>query len=309
MDIKQLQYFTTSADCGSFKRASELLYTTQPHISKSVKALEDELKVPLLVRKARGVELTEEGRRIYNMACRIIRDSEEIHNVHLSRLRSSLRIGCHSSDELTGCLTEYFMKLPKSDLQLSYYEGETTELINKLNHKHLDLAFVYIHKNKYPIFTQLVKQKHLICKEIKKVSGYLLVGPSSPFYKAESIKERELSKLSYIQLADDQDYYRCDTADPSASEVLTITTENPEAKTNSRQMLLNLLLHTGMASISCWLQPELVGETKIHRIPVPSMKNHYIFAALWNSRISLSNDAEQILQYVTEQLSNPEKLK
>ena len=71
MDIKQLQYLVVSIDNGSFKKASELLYTTQPHISKTIKSLEVELGMQLLKRNARGVEATEEGRKVYEYACRI----------------------------------------------------------------------------------------------------------------------------------------------------------------------------------------------------------------------------------------------
>ena len=78
MDIKQLQYLVVSIDNGSFKKASELLYTTQPHISKTIKSLEVELGMQLLKRNARGVEATEEGRKVYEYACRILVDSGKI---------------------------------------------------------------------------------------------------------------------------------------------------------------------------------------------------------------------------------------
>ena len=54
MDLKQLQYFVVSVDCGSFKKTAELLYTSQPHVSKIIKSLETELQTELLIRKARG---------------------------------------------------------------------------------------------------------------------------------------------------------------------------------------------------------------------------------------------------------------
>jgi len=72
MDLKQLQYFVASVDSGSFKKAAEVLYTSQPHISKTIKSLETELQVELLERKARGVEATEAGKRGYDYACRIL---------------------------------------------------------------------------------------------------------------------------------------------------------------------------------------------------------------------------------------------
>ena len=48
MELKQLQYFVVSVDMGSFQNAAKMLYTTQPHVSKTVKALEEELHLKLL---------------------------------------------------------------------------------------------------------------------------------------------------------------------------------------------------------------------------------------------------------------------
>ena len=81
MDLKQLQYFVVSVESGSFKKAAEMLYTTQPHISKSIKNLETELNVQLLERKARGVEVTESGKKIYEYACNMLVDAAKIHAV------------------------------------------------------------------------------------------------------------------------------------------------------------------------------------------------------------------------------------
>ena len=41
MEFRHLQYFVVSADAGSFLRASKILFTTQSHISKAMKSLEE----------------------------------------------------------------------------------------------------------------------------------------------------------------------------------------------------------------------------------------------------------------------------
>ena len=68
MELKQLQYFVVSVDMGSFQNAAKMLYTTQPHVSKTVKALEEELHLKLLNREARGVKMTAEGKKVYDYA-------------------------------------------------------------------------------------------------------------------------------------------------------------------------------------------------------------------------------------------------
>lgn len=62
MDLKQLQYFVTCAQTGSVSEAAKILYSTQPSVSKVVKALEDSLGMQLFERLPRrdpGLRLRE----------------------------------------------------------------------------------------------------------------------------------------------------------------------------------------------------------------------------------------------------------
>ena len=43
MTLLQLKYISTVAKCGSFSKAAQVLYVSQPGISKMVCALEEEL--------------------------------------------------------------------------------------------------------------------------------------------------------------------------------------------------------------------------------------------------------------------------
>src|SRR5436309_2974005 len=54
MDLRRLEVFAKVAELGSFSRAAEALFLTQPTVSEHVRALEDELGVQLLDRLGRG---------------------------------------------------------------------------------------------------------------------------------------------------------------------------------------------------------------------------------------------------------------
>ena len=43
IETKQLQYLVVCADLKSFSRAAEVLYTTQPNVSKVIRSLEEEI--------------------------------------------------------------------------------------------------------------------------------------------------------------------------------------------------------------------------------------------------------------------------
>jgi len=49
----------------SFTRAAEVLLSNQPNVTRAVKNLESALGCTLFIRSNRGVQLTEEGERLY----------------------------------------------------------------------------------------------------------------------------------------------------------------------------------------------------------------------------------------------------
>lgn len=66
--LRQLEYFVTVVDQGSYTRAAEVLHVTQPGLSHQFQALERELGGPLLERLPRKVRLTPAGRAVLSHA-------------------------------------------------------------------------------------------------------------------------------------------------------------------------------------------------------------------------------------------------
>ena len=70
MEFPQLEAFLEAANRGSFRRAADALYLSQPSISARVQTLEEEFGVVLFHRTARGVRLTDMGRTFLPFAQR-----------------------------------------------------------------------------------------------------------------------------------------------------------------------------------------------------------------------------------------------
>jgi DNA-binding transcriptional LysR family regulator len=72
LDLRRLEIFAKVAELGSFSRAAEALFLTQPTVSEHVRALEDELGVQLLDRLGRGAQPTPAGRLLLDYAARML---------------------------------------------------------------------------------------------------------------------------------------------------------------------------------------------------------------------------------------------
>lgn len=70
--LKQLRAFCMSAKLGTFSRAAEALFLSQPSISLQIGALERELGTHLIDRGNRRVQLTREGQMLYDIALPLI---------------------------------------------------------------------------------------------------------------------------------------------------------------------------------------------------------------------------------------------
>lgn len=71
MNLRQLEYFLAVAQAGSFTAAAARVGVAQPTLTKSIRALEQELGVPLFERLARGVAVTAFGAVLQRHAERV----------------------------------------------------------------------------------------------------------------------------------------------------------------------------------------------------------------------------------------------
>lgn len=142
MNIRQLKFFLSAADTGSFYSAAERLYVSRPAVSKSISQLEDEIGQPLFVRKAEGVCLTATGKKIYPRIRRLVEEFEALEGEmqEMKRGVRMIRIGfCHSTYLLfMDRIQEFGQAHPDIYLELSQYQYE--DVLPDLKNGQIDLA-------------------------------------------------------------------------------------------------------------------------------------------------------------------------
>ena len=94
MELKTLRYFLAVARFGSFTKAAENLYITQPTLSRQMAELENEMGARLFERGSRKLTLTEEGIYLRRRAEEMLALESEIER----------ELGCRAGD-LSGTIT------------------------------------------------------------------------------------------------------------------------------------------------------------------------------------------------------------
>lgn len=152
MEIYQLRTFVTVAQQGHLTQAAELLHLSQPAVTAQIKALEEEIGMPLFERNAGGVTLTRAGedllpqvQSMLGMARHIINHAKSLKgqitgcaSVGITLTPDILRLG-----QWAAAITE---KYPLLGLKL--HHGVTVDVLNLVRKKELDAGF-YLGKNPY----------------------------------------------------------------------------------------------------------------------------------------------------------------
>lgn len=100
LDPHQLRIFLVAAETLNFSRAAERLYISQPSVTQTIQALENQLGAPLFVRSGRKLALTSTGSALLPLARQLVylslHTKEVIDSLH-TVVHGHLRIGCSTT--------------------------------------------------------------------------------------------------------------------------------------------------------------------------------------------------------------------
>jgi DNA-binding transcriptional LysR family regulator len=145
MDFDQLFYFQTVAKHKSFTKASEELNLTQPALSRSMIRLEEEIGVPLLERKSRGVVLNQYGKVFLKSTNQLLSELKEakqtIHDMvdpHHGTISLAF-IQTLGSSFVPDLISEFQKEFPNIQFQLS--QNISSKILKEIAAANIDIGF------------------------------------------------------------------------------------------------------------------------------------------------------------------------
>ena len=146
MEIRTLRYFLAVAREENMSRAAELLHVTQPTLSKTLKALEEELGKKLFTRHSFSISLTEEGVLLRDRAEDLISMADKIEREFLSLddiTGGDIYFGLAESYQIRYLAREIrTFKTVYPNLRYHITSGDTEQVTEKLDKGLLDFAVI-----------------------------------------------------------------------------------------------------------------------------------------------------------------------
>jgi LysR family transcriptional regulator, nitrogen assimilation regulatory protein len=147
MQFRQLRYFVSIVEAGSFSRAATVVHVAQPALSQQVADLEARLAVELLHRSARGIQPTAAGAILYKEAKVLLQQLDQIPAIVRStsgEVEGAVNLGIALSimPKVGGrFLEECRSKCPKIVIQLS--DGNSPHLEQRVSSGDLHVAIAF----------------------------------------------------------------------------------------------------------------------------------------------------------------------
>jgi DNA-binding transcriptional LysR family regulator len=194
MELRHLRYFVAVAEELNFTRAAKRLGIHQPPLSLQIRQLENEIGTPLLVRHARGVELTNAGKLMLEDARVILKQVEQAKIGVRRRARGEtghLNIGSSGGTYfhllIPKIIREYRTHYP--NVVLFPQASNTALLIAQLRAGQIDIAFI-----RTPIGESEGLRLELLVDE----PNVMVVPTGHPLSRSTSVPLRAFAKENFV---------------------------------------------------------------------------------------------------------------
>ncbi|MFZ0206432.1 MAG: LysR family transcriptional regulator, partial [Roseiarcus sp.] len=152
MELRHLRYFVAVAEEGSLTVAAERrLHTAQPSLSRQIRDLEHEVGAQLLIRSARGVELTDAGRVFLDharLALAQVEAAREAAKRAAKPLKPIFAVGFLSGQEVNWLAeTTRVLAGDMRNIEMTVSSENSPDLAEGLARGKLDIAFMRAEPN------------------------------------------------------------------------------------------------------------------------------------------------------------------
>ena len=299
MDLKQLQYFVACAQTGSFSDAAKILYSTQPSVSKVIKALEDTLGMQLFERLPRGIRLTVQGQKVYHYACKITNEMNVLENMALGGMTKWIRISLNPSSWFANQFVDFYNETYEKNYHFQITTAGVRSVMERVRDYMDDIGFVYILSQQKENFLHELAKNKLQFFTMYETGVVLYPGRQTEIY-ASGKDKAELADLEGVRFIQN---YQDEFFDIGAAREDSFQWKDLDISvlTNSDYIMEKMLRNSKVSNVSgSYLSENKTGTTP--GIPLNMGDSKVIFGYMLHKGEKIDESVQELLDFLVSRL-------
>ena len=239
MTLQQLRYAIGIAKVGSFNKAAENLFISQPSLTAAIRDLEEEIGIIIFNRTSRGVSLTVEGEEFIAQASQLYHHYETVLERYSDGVHQKKKFAVstqHYSFAIKS-FVEMVKKFNIDEYNFAIRETKTKEVIDDVAGLKSEIGILYLSDFNRKYITYLLKERELEFHHLIDCKAYAYMWKNHPLASRKSVNLKDLSDypcLSFEQSESGSYYF--------AEEILSTNEYHRTIKANDRATMLNLMV-------------------------------------------------------------------
>ena len=238
MTLTQLRYAITISETGSFNKAAQILYVSQPSLSNAIHDLEDEFSITIFHRSGRGISLTNEGVEFITYARQVYHQYESLLDKFgkNGNLKKKFGVSTQHYSFATKSFVEMVKKFNTAEYDFAIRETKTREVIDDVSTQKSEIGILYLSNFNKNMILKMLNSADLEFHHLINCQIYVYIYKEHPLAKKEIITFDDLKdypNLSFEQ-GDNSSFY-------FSEEIYANKEYQRMVKVNDRATMLNMM--------------------------------------------------------------------
>ena len=299
MDLKQLQYFVVCAQTGSFSDAAKVLYSTQPSVSKVVKALEDALGMQLFERLPRGIRLTVQGQKVYRYACRITNEIDALENMASHGMTKWIRVSLNPSSWFANQFVDFYNETYEKNYHFQLTTAGVRSVMDRVRDYVDDIGFVYILSQQKENFLHEISRNKLQFVPMYETDVVFYPGKETELYDSgkSKVELKDLDGVRFIQNYQDE-FFDIGSVHEDSFQWKAI---DISVLTNSDYIMEKMLKNSRVSNVSgSYLSENKTGTTP--GIPLDMGDSKVLFGYIVHKGEKIDESVQELIDFLVARL-------
>lgn len=294
MNFIHLKYLLAVEKYKSISQAASHLYINQPHLSKIIKEMEEEVNIKIFERHNKGVVPTKKGSQFLMQAKKVVQEVEYLENMYQEDSdKIYLDLAVPRASYISHAFTEYLKTtdLLDKEVKMNYRETNSIDALQRVYDGDNNLGIIRFPKRDLDYYLHLLQLKELEFEKLFEFEYLILMSKENPLAK-QAVYMKDLNKQ--IELVH---------GDIDTSETLDMRKNKKEINIYERGIQFELLIQ--LNSSYMWVSP-MPKETlkRYHLITKKCEDKHiqYVDFLIYRKGYTLTNEDQKFIQFLKKVL-------